>query len=404
MSNDQQNRIAELEKEIHDLYDDIENLQDEIMKKDSIILELSESGGSKKGAQKALKKQLTIEMEEKDREIRDLKNKMGFLRKEKMDLERELKKFTDKRTSTVITIEEKKTPLKSLVDELQIKIKKLRAENSALKKQMDSGISPEIEQSLNEKDDEINMLKKKVSDLTKKFGSQAISPLNKKTTQISSDLTSELQNKLNKAKLQIESLKQQLQESAKKEKKLKPEKDKKQAKPEKDLQVEKLKQQVEDLKSQLELKTMSEEASKSGSSTPFSDLSAELQEKLNAARRQIKNLQNQIKTYEGAAGSSLPVSSSFQQQKMEEDLRRQNEEITLLNQKIKEQEHILSVKEERIISLTEKLKMPTLNANLKNMDENTPFALRVRELSKMVEELKKQNVQQRLEISELRRI
>jgi len=388
MSNDPQNRIAELEKEIHELYDDLENLQDEIMKKDAIILELSESGGSKKVTSKALKKHVAIEVEEKDKEIRDLKNKMGFLRKEKMDLERELKKYTEKRTSTVIPIEEKKTPLKSLVDELQTNLKKLRIENNNLKKQMDSGISPEIEKSLEQKDDEIKMLKKKISDLTNKSGSQGLSSLNKKSPKISSDLTSELQNKLNRAKIQIETLKKQMQQKSKG-------KDKE--------EIERLNHEVEDLKYQLAMKEKSEKLSSPTSSGPFNGLSTELQEKLNTARMQIKNLQDQLKKYEGAVRSQMNTGVSLKSPKMEDTFSKLKEENTLLNKKIKEQEHILSVKEERIISLSEKLKIPPLNGNLKKIDENTPIALRVRELSTLIEDLKKQNVQQRIEISQLRR-
>jgi len=388
MSNDPQNRIAELEQEIHELYDDLENLQDEIMKKDAIILELSEAGGSKKSASKALKKHVAIEVEEKDKEIRELKNKMGFLRKEKMDLERELKKYTEKRSSTVIPIEEKKTPLKSLVDELQIKLKKLRTENNSLKKQLDTGISPEVDKSLNQKDDEIKMLKKKISDLTNKSGMQRISAANKKSSSISSDLTSELQNKLNKAKIQIETLKNEIEQKTKG-------KDKK--------EIENLKHEIEDLKYQLVMKEKGEKQPTTHSPGQFSGLSTELQEKLNTARRQIKNLRDQLKNYETAGGSQITAGADFKSQELQENIRKLKEENSLLNKKIKEQEHILSVKEERIISLSEKAKKPSLYDKPIKIDENTPIPLRVRELSSMIEELKKQNVEQRIEISELRR-
>ena len=110
-----------------------------------------------------------------------------------------------------------------------------------------------------------------------------------------------------------------------------------------------------------------------------------------------------MKNYETAGGAQLKAGADFKSQELQENIRKLKEENSLLNKKIKEQEHILSVKEERIISLSEKAKKPSLYDKPIKIDENTPIPLRVRELSSMIEELKKQNVEQRIEISELRR-
>ncbi len=84
----------------------------------------------------------TVELEEllekKDKYIRELKDRMGFLRKEKVQLQQELDKHNKRNpNSTVIRIVEKKEPLELLVKELQTKInnqkiiiKKLKQEKS----------------------------------------------------------------------------------------------------------------------------------------------------------------------------------------------------------------------------------------------------------------------------------
>ncbi|MBN1801788.1 MAG: hypothetical protein JW891_09800 [Candidatus Lokiarchaeota archaeon] len=63
-------------------------------------------------------------LEEKDLEIRELKDKLGFLRKENIDLKRKIEVET-KKTSTigsVIRIDREKPPFQVLVDDLQSKL------------------------------------------------------------------------------------------------------------------------------------------------------------------------------------------------------------------------------------------------------------------------------------------
>ncbi len=128
---DLKDRIAELEdeveskdREIYEYFDKIEQLENTIMKLESLIPD-DDSKDSKKKRQRVRESKLEIEIEEKERDIRDLKNRMGFLRKEKTELQRELEQFTKGAPKgTIIRIEEKKEPLEVLVKELNDKIRK----------------------------------------------------------------------------------------------------------------------------------------------------------------------------------------------------------------------------------------------------------------------------------------
>ena len=111
-------------REIYNYLDRIEQLENTIMKLESLLPQ-EDANASKDKKQKIKESKLEIELIEKDNEIRDLKDRMGFLRKEKTQLQRELEIYTQKVPgSTVIRIEEKKEPLEPLVKDLQDKIRK----------------------------------------------------------------------------------------------------------------------------------------------------------------------------------------------------------------------------------------------------------------------------------------
>ena len=105
------------------------------MQKDAIIQELTDPKGSKKGVSKAMQSKLALELKEREKEIRELKNKMGFLRKENVQLKRDVEKIDKSKLSTVIPITREQKPINSLVAELQDTIGKLRSENNRLKKE-----------------------------------------------------------------------------------------------------------------------------------------------------------------------------------------------------------------------------------------------------------------------------
>jgi len=120
-------RIGELEvetdqkeHEIIQYLEKIEQLEDNIMR-----LELLIPDESNKKRKKSKDSKSAILIDEKEKEIRDLKDKMGFLRKEKVQLQQKVEQFIKENpNSTVIRIEEEEQPLEILIKELQDKINK----------------------------------------------------------------------------------------------------------------------------------------------------------------------------------------------------------------------------------------------------------------------------------------
>lgn len=108
------------EHEIIQYLEKIEQLEDTIMR-----LELLIPDESNKKRKKSKDSKSAILIEEKEKEIRDLKDKMGFLRKEKVQLQQKVEQFTKENpNSTVFRIEEEEQPLEILIKELQDKINK----------------------------------------------------------------------------------------------------------------------------------------------------------------------------------------------------------------------------------------------------------------------------------------
>ena len=112
----------------------------------------------------------------------------------------------------------------------------------------------------------------------------------------------------------------------------------------------------------------------------FKALSEELQRKLNTARKQIQNLQEQLKEYKI---SKAPVENESQQEIINE-LRSKLEKLRS-HEQVKEEIEGASGQVQIVV------------------EDDINLALRVRELKNLVEDLEKQNDQQRLEISELRK-
>jgi chromosome segregation protein len=124
------------ELEIYEHLETIEHLEDTVMKLESLIPDEDESKKSKK--QKAIDSKLVIDLEDRDKQIRNLKDRMGFLRKEKAQLQQELEKLKMKNSdSTVIRTESlrAKPPLQVLVSELQDKVNKYKSELELIKRE-----------------------------------------------------------------------------------------------------------------------------------------------------------------------------------------------------------------------------------------------------------------------------
>lgn len=188
-------RIGELEiesdnkeHEIIQYLEKIEQLEDTIMRLELLIPD--EEQKSNKKRKKSNYSKSTILIEEKEKEIRELKDKMGFLRKEKVQLQQEVEKFIKENpNSTVIRIEEKKEPLEPLIKELQDKINKQNFIIKDLQSQLNTGQNNGLKKCLDFKNDIINEL------ITFVQSNETL--LNNKTIQSKLKSLQDLNNKLN---------------------------------------------------------------------------------------------------------------------------------------------------------------------------------------------------------------
>ena len=389
--NDLQSELSKKDNEINIYLDKIDGFEEEVMRYE----EMFDESAPKKKMKKAKEEKLNIELDAKDREIRELKNRMGFLRKEKMQLQKKYDNFVRTIDSSVISVEEirekDKPPLNILLHELQDKLNKQGSLIRRLKNK-DLG-SEEYNEKLREKDEKIELLNDKIADLTEKSENSSSQIETKHVdNNVTQNLLEDLQKNLNKAKRQNKELKKVITKYEKKDKGKKSK-----AEPEPIA----LKEVVEELKS-----------------------------KLNKSKIQIATLQEQIN--EGHNQEDPPVSIS--QGDVEGKLKIQREMASFLQKQLAESKNALKTKEEEISTIKNeairiKRKYEDLDNQLKLKDQksneieaeldglriqiqtqanttqtiNPDVNLRFKELESLVDDLSKQNIEQRLEISQLRK-
>jgi len=418
--------IEAKDKEIGSYIDKVENLEDEIMK----LNELMSEKPSKKKSKKVKESKLQIELDAKDREIRELKDKMGFLRKDKLEAQQKLESIkTLEKSSSVIRVEElrEKAPLNMLVKELQNKINKQESIIRRLKSQ--KGDSVDLSEILQEKSEEIDSLKSELLELKQKLGKTEKKRVAKvKENQLESkkvinkELVKELQNNLNKFRRQNEELKKKLDNYKDKDKF--------------DNKVKEYESKIAELTAKLESKDSPKLIEDSTVMNGLSEQSTlkqvveELKDKLNKSKSQISMLQEQLKTLGNQKTSSelVPQSdidnklkiqremASFLQQQLDEAkkaLKTKEEEVaTIKNEAIRikgsyeELENQVRLKDKKISELineVDRLSIAAQNETQTQQVENPQLLLRIEELKTIIEDLTKQNIQQRLEIDQLRK-
>lgn len=327
-------RIDELEMELEDkeheligYLDKIEQLEVTIRKLETLIPKegLKESKRKGKKGAEVIDNQSAFELEEKDVQLRELKNKMGFLRKEKIQQQQELERFKAEKAGNkglVIRIEEKKEPFENLVKELTLKLKKQKII--------------------------IEKLKKGTKKDTIKLNQEIVSPSSKKSSQSYKKETNII----------IQGLKNEINKKGE--------------------IIKELNQTISQLK---KVKGGQVSTDKNDSSEDnFKALSKELQIKLNKIKAQFKELQKEnadLKLYKAPLGENS-------EPKILDELRSAIEKIPLRNQ-IKSK--VESTKPQKQKSATEYFDL----------------ILRLNESKSLIDDLNKQNVQQRLEISKLRK-
>ncbi|TKJ23110.1 MAG: hypothetical protein CEE43_05170 [Promethearchaeota archaeon Loki_b32] len=209
-------RIRELEEELKRKdeetnvnLDRIGELEEIIMRLEALIPEEDEKKKSRK--RKVWDSKLAIELDEKNKLIRKLKDEMGFLRKEKIRLQRELEKIKSaNKDSSVIRVEDLRSelPLNDLVKELQDTVSKQRSLINKFK--TNKVDNKDILEKSRVKDEEIEILKSEISQLKQKL--KDFSPISndKSDDFITKKLIEDLQQELNKTKRQVSDLKQKL--------------------------------------------------------------------------------------------------------------------------------------------------------------------------------------------------
>lgn len=389
--NDLQSELNKKDNEINLYLDKIDGFEEEVMRYEVMFDEKA----PKKKMKKAKEEKLHIELDAKDREIRELKNRMGFLRKEKIDIQKKHDNFVRATNSSVISVEElrekDKPPLNILLHELQDKINKQESLIRRLKSK-DLG-SDDYNEKLREKEEKIELLTDKITDLTEKIeNSSSQIETNHVDNNHTKNLLEDLQKNLNKAKRQNEELRKVITKYEKKDKGKKGK-----AEPEPIA----LKEVVEELKS-----------------------------KLSKSKIQIATLQEQIKEGQNQETPSV----SIPQGDVEGKLKIQREMASFLQQQLADSKNALKTKEEEITTIKNeairiKRKYEDLDNQLKLKDQksneieaeldslriqiqtqanttqtiNPDVNLRFKELESLVDDLSKQNIEQRLEISQLRK-
>jgi len=429
-------KIIELQSELNkknnevNLYlDKIDGFEEEVMRYE----EMFDENAPGKKIKKAKEEKLNIELDVKDREIRELKNRMGFLRKEKMALQKTHDNLVRSTTdSSVISVEElrekDKPPLNLLLHDLQNKLNKQESLIRRLKRK-DLG-SDDYNEKIREKDEKIELLTDKITDLTEKIENSSSQT---ETKQIGNNntknLLQDLQKKLNKAKRQNVELKKFI---AKDEKSIAEPIALKELMEELKNKLSKSKVQNEELKKVIAKyeKIDKDEISKE-EPIALKEVVEELKRELSKSRTQIANLQEQIK--EGQSQEDPPV--SIFQGGAEGKLKIQREMASFLQTQLAESKNALRTKEEAIATIKNeairiKRKYEDLNNQLKIKDQksneieaeldslriqilslpkkttqtiNPDINLRFKELESLVDDLSKQNIEQRLEISQLRK-
>jgi chromosome segregation ATPase len=404
--------------------DKIENLEDEIIK----LRELLPDSPSKKKGKNVKESKLKLDIEAKDNEIRELKNRMGFLRLEKIDVEKELGKLKDLQSpsnSTVLRVEDlrEKAPLNVLVKDLQEKINKQESLIRRLKSS--DGGTRDFEEILKHKEELIESLNQKISDLEEKVKSR----YNGAQMGVTKKLLEDLQEQLNKMKRKNTELTATLEKYQKK---------KKGKSKEDDSIVLELKDQINLLNTQLsekenEISLLKLQPASSGDShqaVALERVVEELQNKLNKSKTQNQLLEKQLAINKPVpqnnpnldginASDQLKMQremASFLQNQLDDAkraLRTKVEEIgTIKNEAIRikrryeDLENQMKIKDRSLTDLRNEIDTLKLQAQLQvtsHSKQDPHIELRIQELKSIIEDLTKQNIQQRLEINQLRK-
>lgn len=415
------------DNEIIGYIDKIDNLEEEIMK----LHEIMSEEPSKKRSKKLKESKLQIELDVKNREIRELKDRMGFLRKDKLTAQKKLDNIKLLESTSVIRVEDlrEKPPLNILVKELQDKINK--QESLIRKLKLKNIRSSDFSEVLREKEEEIESLKLQLTELNRKLEkSESVSEIGVNdspaltSSNISKSLLEDLQNTLNKTKRENSELKQKLNSYKDKSKFKNKIKDYENKIAEFKTKLENKETEIRELREQRSLMDYPSQ------SPILKQVVEELKTKLNKSKSQISILQEQLKAF----GNQKVPNEAVPQSNIDSNLKIQREMASFLQQQLDEAKNALNTKDEEITTIkNEAIRIKRGYEDLENQIrlkdkkvsqlmndinklsmvaethiqtqkvENPQLTLRIEELKAIIEDLTKQNIEQRLEIDQLRK-
>ena len=191
------------DQEITLYLDKIQDYEEELIK----LNELISKTHSEENIEKIIESKFKFELKEKETEIRDLKNRMGFLRQEKIIIQRELEEFKKKGGVPVKSIEIIRQEQDSVnyILNLETEIKDLR--KKLFKQEI---IMRNLKKELEKKEEEIKNLNLSNRELNQEIRNANLIMKGKINKKIRNELKSGLQKELEKKKKQIDSLKYEL--------------------------------------------------------------------------------------------------------------------------------------------------------------------------------------------------
>lgn len=365
-------------REIDGLKTDLEISEDSISSFEEELKNLNDLINSA-GMKRAYGKKIQLKLEETEKELRELKNNMGLLRKEKIQLQQQLQLQKQKRSNGmghIIEIKEEEVPVHNLVKDLTNKLNKQRLLITRLKNELSERPSKDdlgkeftqLKLKLENKETELNDLKEKfekkkeeIKELKLTINDSRTEPKKGMETGPLSRLVKELQGKLNESKIKNSKLQKKLEEQLQS-----PKKD------------NKLQNQVSKLESELKKK----------------------EEELDKLLKQNKNLEAKIKTVDSSKVDKVLTAKTNEITNLTKELYLNKNKIVELQSQLNAMEQKNSSLQNEYIKLQEHLKAPKIDIQEGNIDKEQE--LRIRELRTIIETLKKQTKQQRVEINYLR--
>ena len=414
--NEKDHKINQLKKTIDQLEDDVETREDTIMELEA-IKELEEGATKKSKKIQAAESRFAYELEEKEKYIRDLKNSMGMLRKDYTQTQQEYEKLKNSLEETsVIRVEDlrKKPPLNALVADLQDKVNKQKSIINSLEYQLKE--TTEISQKLKERDEVIEAYKSEIDELNQKIQNFSTTSKNESHDSITKNLIEDLQKELTKSKRVVIDLKQKLSKYDKKSKKVEKKED--------SAEIKELKQEIDALHNEIASLKNGEivtniDQSDSVPSGMIKTLQDDLQNKLNKSKLEVKSLQEQIIQLKSGKSSEVGDSQNgiegklkmqremaiFLQKQLESkdgEIETIKNEAVQIKKRYRQLENQLQIKDRKINDLQNQIGTYSVQTPAQ-VQEDPQLALRLRELKSFIEDLRKENVEQRLEIEQLRK-